>query len=98
MNKTELKSEIKRRVQNKDRKIYTKDIYLIIDEVFNLIQEALSEGEEVNINRFGKFSYIEVDSFKVKNPAKEGEDLIIPEHKRIIFKAGTEFKKHVNEK
>ena len=98
MNKQELKLEVKRRVLEKNRYVYTKDINLIVDEVFNIIIDTLANDENVNINRFGKFHSTDVSRYYGRDPQKPKHVIAIPAHKRVTFRAGSEFKDRVNRK
>ena len=98
MNRPELKREIKRKLEENNIYLYTKDIDFIVDEVFNTIMEEVSEGREVNINCFGKFSTTEVKRYYGRNPQNIYEVIPIPAHKRIQFNSGKTFKNRVNEK
>lgn len=73
MNKTDI---VRKVYESSDKKIPMKDMDLIIDKTFDLISEAIQQGEEVQISGFGSFSLPEkvtkplIKIRKVVNPKK----------------------------
>lgn len=67
----------------------------ITDAVFDIIKEAVVEGDTVTIVGFGTFKFKEKAEKQGRNP-QTGEPMTIPAKKAVIFKAGKEFKDAVN--
>lgn len=91
MNKTELinavaeKAEVTKGVAQKT-----------VNAMLNVIIDSLVDGEDVQINGFGKFGVKEIDERVGHNP-QTGEPLTIPAHKKVNFKVGSGLKNTVNE-
>lgn len=60
---------------------------IVIDALFETIQEGLASGEEIAIQGFGKFLVRERAARKARNP-QTGEEVLIPAVKVPAFKAG----------
>lgn len=60
---------------------------IVIDALFETIQEGLANGEEIAIQGFGKFLVRERAARKGRNP-QTGEEVLIPAVKVPAFKAG----------
>ena len=93
--KTDLKREIGLLAEQEERKIYKKDIDFVVDNLFELIKEHVSDGDSTVINSFGKFSLTDVKSFMGRDPRTE-EEVNVESYKRVIFKTGAGFKRKVN--
>lgn len=89
MNKTELITKVA-----KETETTKKDAKVIVDAVFETIQEELSEGGDVSILGFGTFSVTERAARKGRNP-QTGEEMDIPATKSPKFKAGKSLKEIV---
>lgn len=68
---------------------------VLIDATLEVIQKAVSKGEEVKLVGFGTFSRTKRKSRPGRNP-KTGEPVTIPSVKVPRFKPGKEFKERVN--
>ena len=64
------------------------------DSVFEVIMEALEEGEKVIVSGFGTFEVKERKAHKGHDPRTK-EDIHIPAMKAATFKAGKELKERV---
>ena len=95
MNKTELKYKVRKNLGT-DGIITIKSLELIVDEVFELMAEALEEGENVTISGFGTFSTTTVKEHIGRNPLDSTDFIKIPERTRVSFKTGRELKRRVN--
>ena len=71
------------------------DVAKTLDATLEMIQDALSEGEDVVLPGFGKFSVSHRAARKGRNPAT-GETIQIKASKGPKFKAGKTFKDAVN--
>lgn len=72
-----------------------KDADAAITAVFDVITDALSEGTEVSISGFGKFTVTERAAREGRNPAT-GETIQIAASKSPKFKASSALKNAVN--
>ncbi|MBG9522369.1 MULTISPECIES: HU family DNA-binding protein [Bacillus cereus group] len=68
---------------------------LAVDSVFASIQQALQNGDNVQLIGFGTFEVRERAAREGRNPST-GESLIIPAKKAPVFKAGKQLKEAVN--
>lgn len=93
--KTDLKREISLLAEQEERKIYKKDIDFVVDNLFELIEDHVSDGDSVVINGFAKISLTDVKSFMGRDPRTE-EEVNVESYKRVIFKTGAGFKRKVN--
>lgn len=59
----------------------------IVNDIFNIITEALQQGDDVRITGFGTFRTSETRERPGRNP-RTGEEIIIPAGKRVSFTAG----------
>lgn len=66
------------------------------EDVFSVLKELLSEGNDVAIPDFGKFEIKERAERTGRNPAT-GEAIIIPAKKAIGFKVGKNLKESVKQ-
>lgn len=65
-----------------------------VNGVFELIRDAVANGENVSIIGFGSFAASERKARAGRNP-KTGEMIEIPASRGVSFKAGADFKKAV---
>ena len=72
-----------------------KDAEAAITAVFDVITDALSEGTEVSVSGFGKFTVSERAERQGRNPLT-GESITIAASKSPKFKAGKALKDAVN--
>ncbi len=71
--------------------ISKKDAEKAVNAVLGLIEEALKNGEKVQIMGFGSFEVKERAARNGKNPAT-GATIQIPASKAVVFKAGKALK------
>ena len=69
----------------------------MVDEVFEIIQDTLINGEEVKIANFGNFEVRQKKSRKGRNP-QTGEALEISARKVLSFKPSVMLKRELNRK
>ena len=89
------KSELILKITNKNSFLYQKDIYKIIDTLFNTVTKALKDGDRVELRGFGTFSTKLRDARIGRNP-KTGEPVAIPKKKMPFFKMGKSMKERIN--
>lgn len=90
MNKTELVGSVAEKTN-----LTKKEADKVVNAVFECIQEALAQGEKVQMVGFGTFEVRSRDARKGRNP-QTGEEIIIPATKVPAFKAGKGLKEAVN--
>ncbi|MCX7917521.1 MAG: integration host factor subunit beta [bacterium] len=64
----------------------------VIDEFLNIMKECLENKERVELRNFGVFYFKKTKAKKVRNP-KTGEEFILPERTKIVFKPSRIIKK-----
>lgn len=92
MNKAELVNAISKKAGGATTK---KDIDLVLSLLTDVITDAVVTGLDVTLVDFGRFSARTIPERKGRNP-RTGEALVIPEHKKVVFKVGKGFKDAVN--
>ena len=86
MNKTELVNTVAESTE-----LSKKDVTKAVDAVFEAIQEALSNGDKVQLIGFGNFEVRERAARKGRNP-QTGEEIEIAASKVPAFKPGKALK------
>ncbi len=66
-----------------------------LKELFAIVEEELTKGENVRIKGFGTFKIVEVEPRKSVNVAN-GEETVIPGHNKVLFVAAKELASRVN--
>lgn len=98
MNKVELVSRIVENLEGdiNGKKLTKKDTAVIVDAVFDVITDALVDGEEVKIANFGKFRIREVAERAGHNPQTQ-ERIVIPAYRTPAFKASSALRTAIKE-
>jgi DNA-binding protein HU-beta len=91
MNKAELVTKIAEKSG-----LTKKDAEKALSAFVDVVQEALKQGDKVQLVGFGTFEIRERAERKGRNPQTK-EEITIPATKAPVFKAGAELKKSVNE-
>ena len=89
------KSELIEKVVQSHRLLNIKASEIVVNTVFDSIEEALTSGDKVEIRGFGSFTVREHLGREARNP-KSGEVVRIPTKKTPFFKTGKELKERVN--
>ena len=89
------RSELIERVVQTNGMLNMKVSEIIVNTVFDSIEEALKSGDKVEIRGFGSFTLRERLGRDARNP-KSGEVVRIPSKKTPFFKTGKELKERVN--
>jgi integration host factor subunit beta len=89
------KSELIEKVVQSHGMLNTKVSEIVVNTVFDSIEEALRSGDKVEIRGFGSFTIRERLGREARNP-KSGEVVRIPSKKTPFFKTGKELKERVN--
>ena len=90
MNKAELITSM-----SEKSKLTKKDAELALKAFIESVEEALENGEKVQLVRFGTFETRERAAREGRNPRTK-ETISIPASTVPVFKAGKEFKEKVN--
>ena len=89
------KSELIQKITTKNSFLYQKDVYKIIDTLFNSVTKALKDGDRIELRGFGTFTTKLRDARIGRNP-KTGEPVAIPQKKMPFFKMGKSMKERIN--
>ena len=90
MNRAELIEKVSERVR-----ITSKVAKVVVDTIFDAMQESLEKGEGIEIRGFGSFVVRNYGAYKGRNP-KTGEIVDVAPKKLPYFKVGKEMKGLVN--
>lgn len=74
-----------------------KDAEKALNAFIETVEEALTDGEKIQLVGFGKFEVRERKARKGRNPRNPEEVIEIPASKAPVFKAGKTLKDKVNE-
>jgi integration host factor subunit beta len=89
------KSELIDKVMQTHGMLNMKVSETVVNTVFDSIEEALRDGDKVEIRGFGSFTIRERLAREARNP-KSGEVVRIPSKRTPFFKTGKELKERVN--
>ena len=89
------KSELIEKVVQSHGMLNVKVSEIVVNTVFDSIEEALKSGDKVEIRGFGSFTIRERLGREARNP-KSGDVVVIPSKKTPFFKTGKELKERVN--
>lgn len=90
MTKRELIQRLAERLQ-----ISQKEARVIVDTVFEELEEALARGERVEVRGFGSFVVRSHDGYTGRNP-RTGETVEVPSKRLPHFKTGKEMRERIN--
>src|SRR4029450_11538577 len=68
---------------------------LLVNTIFDCLEQALRRGERIEIRGFGSFEIREYKAYKGRNP-KPGVPVSVREKRLPFFKVGKELKERVN--
>ena len=89
------KSELILKITSKNSYLYHKDVYKIIDTLFNCVTKALKDGDRVELRGFGTFT-TKLRSARIGRNPKTGDPVAIPQKKMPFFKMGKSMKERIN--
>ena len=89
------KSELILKITSKNSYLYHKDVYKIIDTVFNCVTQALKDGDRVELRGFGTFT-TKLRNARIGRNPKTGDPVAIPQKKMPFFKMGKSMKERIN--
>jgi integration host factor subunit beta len=90
MTKSELIEEIA-----SEAKLTKDKASIVVNLIFDMMIDAMKEGERIEIRNFGNFTVREYGSYTGRNP-KTGEPVEVKPKKMPFFKVGLELKERVN--
>ena len=79
------KSELILKITSKNSYLYHKDVYKIIDTLFNCVTKALKDGDRVELRGFGTFT-TKLRNARIGRNPKTGEPVAIPQKKMPFFR------------
>ena len=89
------KSELILKITSKNSYLYHKDVYKIIDTLFNCVTKALKDGDRVELRGFGTFT-TKLRNARIGRNPKTGDPVAIPQKKLPFFKMGKLMKERIN--
>ena len=89
------KSELILKITSKNSYLYNKDVYKIIDTLFNSVTKALKDGDRVELRGFGTFT-TKLRNARIGRNPKTGDPVAIPQKKMPFFKMGKSMKERIN--
>ena len=89
------KSELILKITSKNSFLYHKDVYKIIDTVFDCVTKALKDGDRVELRGFGTFT-TKLRNARIGRNPKTGDPVAIPQKKMPFFKMGKSMKERIN--
>ena len=90
MNKSELVERL-----GENAKITKKRAEQVVNLVFEMMSDALSVGDRIEIRGFGSFTCKSYDAYTGRNP-RTGETIHVPSKRLPFFKVGKELKERVD--
>ena len=92
-----IKSQLVKKLLNKNPHLIQKDVENIISLVFEKITSTLENDGRIEIRGFGSLSVRKRKSKNGRNP-RTGESVFVPEKKAPIFKSGKGLRNRLNYK
>ena len=93
-----VKSEIVKQLQKKYPALNHSRVQIIVDIIFDAISSSLIKNKPVELRNFGRFSINHIKAkHNARNP-KTGENIYVPEKKKISFKMSKHLKQIINNK
>ena len=89
------KSELILKITSKNSYLYHKDVYKIIDTLFNCVTKALKDGDRVELRGFGTFT-TKLRNARIGRNPKTKEPKVISSRDVVLFKPSKEFKEFIN--
>ena len=89
------KSELILKITSKNSYLYHKDVYKIIDTLFNCVTNALKDGDRLELRGFGTFT-TKLRNARIGRNPKTGDPVAIPQKKMPFFKMGKSMKERIN--
>ncbi|MES2907186.1 MAG: integration host factor subunit beta [Pseudomonadota bacterium] len=92
-----IKSELIEEIAAKNPNLYQRDVEQIVNTVLDVITDALTRGDRVELRGFGTFSVKERPARTGRNP-RTGATVQVEAKRLPAFKPGKELKERINAK
>ena len=79
------KSELIELITAKQKQLPARDVELALKQILEIMSDALSQGDRIEIRGFGSFSLHFRPPRQGRNP-KTGESIKIPAGRKVVFK------------
>ena len=89
------KSDLIKKLTDRNNYLFQKDIHKVIHIIFNSISEALENGDRVELRGFGAFGVKKRQARIGRNP-RSGHPVPIPEKNIPFFKMGKSMRQRIN--
>ncbi|MBI2083006.1 MAG: integration host factor subunit beta [Deltaproteobacteria bacterium] len=89
------KSELVQKLIDKASHISQKDMERIVNSIFDMMSDALCQGNRIELRGFGTFEVRKREPREGRNP-KSGSKVMLGLRKTPFFKAGKELKEIIN--
>ena len=90
------KSEIIDNLKKKHPNLSNPQVEIVVDTIFETISRNLSEDTSVELRNFGRWSVKKIKAkYNARNP-KTGQNIYVPEKKKIAFKMSKNLKEVLN--
>jgi integration host factor subunit beta len=91
-----VKSEIIKQLHKKHPALKRSQIEAILDIMFGTISDGLIKKKSVELRNFGRFTVKTIKAkYNARNP-KTGENIYVPEKKKVSFKMSKHLKGEIN--
>lgn len=91
------KSDLVKKISEKNPNLYQSDVQLIVDTVLDEISDAMADGNRVELRGFGAFSVKERGARTGRNP-RTGESVQVDEKRVPFFKCGKLLRDRLNDR
>lgn len=91
------KSDLIKKISEKNPNLYQSDVQMIVDTVLDEISDAMAEGNRVELRGFGAFSVKKRGARVGRNP-RTGESVAVEEKSVPFFKCGKLLRDRLNDR
>jgi integration host factor subunit beta len=88
------RSELIARLAERYPNLTPEDVQAVVSEIFNVLQDALAQGDRVELRGFGAFTLTYRPPHQARNPMT-GETVAVPGKCVLHFKPGKELRERV---
>jgi integration host factor subunit beta len=89
-----IRSELVLRLAAQNPHLYEKDCEAVVKAILGRIEDALANGDRVEIRGFGAFSTKDLRARQGRNP-RTGDSVVVAEKKAVHFKPGKEIRQRL---
>jgi len=83
--------------KNRETNLIQSDVAFVVQKTLDYIADELAAGHNIELRNFGVFECKARKSRKGRNPRKPQDEVVIPEHVVVKFRAGKELKDRVEQ-